>query len=179
MDRERLHQLEQLCRQHGRALTAQRRAVLEAVLGCTDHPTADGIHELVKKRMPGISRTTVYRVLDTLVQIGAITKACSPGGATRYDPKTHRHHHLACLRCDKLIDLEDERLDRHIKLTDVQAGSFRIKDFSIHFRGLCAACRRKQQSKKSGPPKSAARGSRKQERESRRVSQTAKRRKNR
>ena len=140
----RLERFEQLCRQHGLSRTAQRRMVFEAVLGRDDHPTADQVHADVQRRFPGVSRTTVYRVLETLVELNVITKACSPGAAARFDPMTQRHHHLVCLHCEKLTDVTDPRLDECMALGDIAAAhSFEVRDFSIHFHGLCAACRRK------------------------------------
>ncbi len=143
---ERIRQFEQLCRDRGLAVTVQRRFVFEAIVDRADHPTADEVYEVVKGNIPGISRTTVYRTLDTLVEIGVVSKACSPGAATRFDPMTSRHHHLVCLRCEKLIDLADEHLEATVKLPDAQAHSFQIRDFSIHFHGICADCRGKEES---------------------------------
>ena len=66
---ERLSEFEKLCRNRGLPLTVQRRVVLQVVLEHDDHPTADQILEAVKDRVPGISRTTVYRSLDTLADM--------------------------------------------------------------------------------------------------------------
>ena len=120
---ERLRRFEDVCRQRGLSLTVQRRVILEAVLDHADHPTADRIYDEVSRRIPGVSRTTVYRVLEMLVEVGVITKACSPGAATRFDPMTHRHHHLVCLHCDRLIDLEDAELNSPRRAAGV-AGAF-------------------------------------------------------
>ncbi|HRX84343.1 MAG TPA: transcriptional repressor, partial [Phycisphaerae bacterium] len=62
-----LEWFEQLCRQQGLALTVQRRTILSVLLDSDDHPTADQVYEIVRQRLPGLSRTTVYRVLDTFV----------------------------------------------------------------------------------------------------------------
>lgn len=132
-----------LLRRHGLALTVQRRAVFDAILARRDHPTADDVCAEVRRRFPGVARTTVYRVLETLVAIGAITKASTPGAAVRYDPLLRRHHHLVCDRCDALFDLDDRAVGQEVRLPRASAGSFEVHDYSIHFRGLCAACRRK------------------------------------
>jgi Fur family peroxide stress response transcriptional regulator len=154
--RERLRRFEELCRQRGLSLTVQRRIILEAVLDRVDHPTADTIYDEVKQRIPGVSRTTVYRVLETLTEVGIVAKVCSPGAATRFDPVTQRHHHLVCLRCNRLIDVEDERLDQ-LKLPDVRPQAFEIKDYSIHFRGICAACCRELASKRGTSERTSGR----------------------
>jgi len=158
--RERLQQFEVLCRQRGLAITVQRRRILELILDRRDHPTADGVYELASRHLPNISRTTVYRVLDTLVELGVINKACSPGAATRFDPVTARHHHLLCVQCEKLIDLADSRVDHGVELPEVGDLAFQIKDFCIQFSGLCAACRRKPARRGAAPPKTDRPGER-------------------
>jgi Fur family transcriptional regulator, peroxide stress response regulator len=133
-------QFEAACRAQGFPVTVQRRRIFEALLGRTDHPTSDQVYAAVKETLPGVSRTTVYRVLETLVSLGVLAKACSPSAATRVDPRTHRHHHLVCRRCDRLIDVEDTAVDYRIRPPDVRRQGFAIQEYSIYFTGLCAVC---------------------------------------
>ncbi len=150
--RERIDQFVRLCRERGLPVTMQRRSVFQAILDREDHPTADQIHDQVRGRVPDISRTTVYRILDTLVQLGLINKICHHGAAARFDPKIHQHHHLVCMSCEKIIDIEDERLNK-LGLPDTRGEGFEISDYHIHFRGICADCHRRL-----GKPRSSARG---------------------
>lgn len=135
--------LEVACRRHGLPLTAQRRVVHEALAVRTDHPTADQLLVDVHARLPGVSRTTVYRVLETLVRLGLAVKTCTPGSAVRFDPRTERHHHLVCLRCDRVIDVHAPSLDA-LRVPTVRAAGFEISDYSVHFRGTCPDCRRRE-----------------------------------
>jgi Fur family peroxide stress response transcriptional regulator len=134
---------EQLCRKRGLPLTVQRRAVLEVMLGRDDHPTADLVYAEIRARLPGVSRASVYRILEMLVSTGMVTKVCHPGLAARFDPKTSRHHHLVCSSCERIIDVEQPRLNR-VPLPDVRGQGFQIDDYHIYFRGTCAECLRKQ-----------------------------------
>ena len=43
--RERLRLFEEQCREHGLAVTVQRRRVVEAIIDRKDHPTADQVYE--------------------------------------------------------------------------------------------------------------------------------------
>jgi Fur family peroxide stress response transcriptional regulator len=138
---ERLKELETLCRSKGIALTVQRRIVFQAVLERDDHPTADQILDMVTHRAPGISRTTVYRVLDTLADMGVIRRLHHAGSAARFDGKIRRHHHLICRVCQNVIDVEDEKLNR-IHVSHLISEGFAIEDFSVHLIGTCSACRR-------------------------------------
>jgi len=137
---EKVRELEAVCRRKGVPVTVQRRAVLEAVVERDDHPTADQVIEVVRRRVPGVSRTTVYRVLDMLADTGLIRRLHHPGPAARFDGRTRRHHHLVCKKCNKVIDVEIAKLDRLV-LPDVGAEGFEIDDYSVHFVGTCAACR--------------------------------------
>ena len=140
--RTRIEQFERSCRERRLPVTTQRRAVLAEILAHTDHPTADQIYDALKRRLPGLSRTTVYRILYTLVQFGIITKICHPGSAARFDPRIEQHHHLICMRCESIIDLDAGHLSK-ITWPDVRGLGFEIRDYHIHFRGICAGCRKK------------------------------------
>jgi len=132
---------ERECRRRGLALTVQRHAVFEELAVRRDHPTADQVYEAVRDRLPGLSRTTVYRVLETLVEAGLARKVQHVDAVVRFDPVTERHHHLVCERCGRLVDLDDAQVQR-VALPSVGKTGFRIKDYSISFVGLCATCAR-------------------------------------
>jgi Fur family peroxide stress response transcriptional regulator len=138
---------EKLCRQEGIPLTVQRRVILEALVGREDHPTADQVYEAVVDRLPGLSRATVYRALETLVSVGVIHRASHLGAASRYDPNTERHHHLTCVKCHKVVDLEEESLDAIHLPAGLQG--FEIMDYSVHLQGYCPECRKKTKEKKN------------------------------
>jgi len=148
MEREnkqvRIHEFEAQCRNQGIRLTLQRRVILEAVLDLDDHPSADRVFEAVVKRTPGISRTTVYRTLETLVRMGIITKAPHPSSVARYDPRLETHHHLICQRCDAVIDITDERLDS-LPVPDTSALGFEVLDVRVQLRGMCRRCRERKE----------------------------------
>jgi Fur family peroxide stress response transcriptional regulator len=136
----RIQEFETRCRSRGVRLTCQRRLILEAVLDLDDHPTADRVFETVSQRATGISRTTVYRTLETLVGMGAVDKASHPSSVVRYDARMGTHHHLICRRCDAVIDITDPRLDA-LPVPDTSALGFEILDVRVQLRGICRRCR--------------------------------------
>ena len=148
----RTQQFEAACRAHGLPVTVQRRRIFEALRDRSDHPTPDQVYAAVQDTLPGVSRTTVYRVLDTLVRVGVLAKACSPGAASRVDPRTSRHHHLVCQRCDRLFDLDEAAVEHRIRPPDVRRRGFVIQGYSIYFTGLCAACQEQARAARSSPP---------------------------
>lgn len=133
-------EFETVCREKGLALTIQRRAILDELASRTDHPTVDQLYDDIKDKLKGVSRTTVYRVLETLVSIGIVKKVSNPDSSARFDADTKRHHHLVCNNCGKVMDLYDQTLDNLVPVVE-QLPEFEITDYSITFTGLCSNCR--------------------------------------
>jgi len=147
--------IEEICHRHALPLTFQRRVILEALSVRSDHPTADHIFDSLRKRIPELSRTTVYRTLETFARVGIARKVCHPGAAARYEIDTVRHHHLVCLNCEAIVDLKDTSLDG-LPLPSGKYG-FSIADYSIQFRGLCPDCSTKASAKRTRPRLGASR----------------------
>ena len=139
----RLRDFEEICRQKGLPVTIQRRVILESVLQRSDHPTADQIYEAVQERIPRLSRTTVYRVLDTLLELGVIRRVHLAGGTSRFDGMIRRHHHLVCTCCNRIIDFEDDKLDQ-LPLPKRKFQGFEAEDYSVQVSGVCADCQKKR-----------------------------------
>ena len=136
-----LEHLAQRCRELGLPLTIQRRAILEVLSSRTDHPTADAVAAALAESIAGISRATVYRTLETLVEGGLIVRVSHHGAAARYDIRTDRHHHLVCDRCGAMTDF-DEAGFAELRLPDFSSAGFRVRDYSVQVRGLCRKCGR-------------------------------------
>ena len=121
-------------------VTTQRRAVFQAIQERSDHPTAEQLYTVVRCQLPQISRMTVHRILNNFVSLGLVARTFHPGSAARFDPKTARHHHLVCLECGRITDVEDARLDQ-LPWPNVNPRKFQIHDYHVHFRGRCDECR--------------------------------------
>jgi Fe2+ or Zn2+ uptake regulation protein len=132
-------------------LTVQRRVIFSALLERDDHPTVDQIFEHVKERIPGVSRTTVYRTLETLVDLGLIRRTNHFAASARYDGNMEQHHHLVCTACGKVIDYQDAAV-AVANLPDGRPNGFTLLDFSIYFEGFCSECKR---TANSGKPRRA------------------------
>ena len=83
-DGKRLARSVSLCRERGLAMTVQRRAILEELVGRRDHPSADQIFEAVGERLPGLSRTTVYRHVAAIrAKLDAPSRSAAAAAAVR------------------------------------------------------------------------------------------------
>src|SRR5262245_13361962 len=84
----------------GYRLTAQRQLILDAVCEVGGHATPDEITERVQIHSPAINRTTVYRTLEFLCDIGLVTSTTIHGGHLAYELASgEQHHHLICRQC--------------------------------------------------------------------------------
>jgi Fur family peroxide stress response transcriptional regulator len=135
------------CRERGVPVTPQRRAVLRALSGRRDHPTAEQVHAAASARLPGMTRATVYRVLETLEKLGVVRAVDHAGGAARFEIDTGAHHHLVCVGCGRIDDVRDPALDG-LSLPAPRAPGFAVREIAIQFRGLCASCRGRERRRK-------------------------------
>jgi Fe2+ or Zn2+ uptake regulation protein len=74
--------------------SAQRVAIAEYVLGTDSHPSADQVWAEVRRRLPQVSRATVYNTLNLLVRKGLLRELVLAEGRVVFDPKTDPHHHF-------------------------------------------------------------------------------------
>ncbi len=129
--------IERLRARPGFRLTAQRRAVAEA-LEAGDHLSAEQVFEAARRALPEISLATVYNTLNELVALGEVQEVAL-GAARRYGARVHdRHHHLVCDSCGAVLDVEPSgpvpdlpRAERH---------GFEVRDVEVTYRGTCPAC---------------------------------------
>jgi len=145
--------LETISRERNLPVTVQRRVVLDALLDRHDHPTVDQLYEDVKERMPGVSRTTIYRALETLVDLGLARRTNHFEASARFDGNTDHHHHLVCRSCNRVTDIDHPSLNRFAppSLGNI---AFEVLDYSIHLEGLCAECQKS--GSKAAPKKRTA-----------------------
>jgi len=88
--------------------TPQRIAICELVLSSKDHPTADQVYQVVKRKYPTLSLATVYQTLHLLAEIGLLQELGFGDGISRYDPDTSPHINIVCKKCGKIQDYEAE-----------------------------------------------------------------------
>ncbi len=126
-------------------LTRQRQAVLQAVAGRRDHPTAAQVFDAVRGQQPRIAYGTVYNALHYLVNAGLVAEVRRPDGVVSYDRDTAPHDHAVCRRCGTLADVHlsaaRDAVTEAYPSVARQTG-FAVEQHRVEFVGLCPACRR-------------------------------------
>lgn len=133
-------QLRARFRARGIPLTHQRLAVYEELAGRHDHPSAETLYAALRREYPSLSLATVYKTLQTLHELGVVSRVDSPTAQARYDAIVETHHHAICRACGRIEDVFDPVLD---KLSKPEVRGFELAGHSVHFHGYCAQCRRK------------------------------------
>jgi Fur family peroxide stress response transcriptional regulator len=125
-------------------LTRQRRAILDLLKSTRAHPTADDIYDEVRKDLPNISKGTVYRNLQVLIDRGEAAVLDIRGSLSRYELRRGSHCHFRCQACERVIDI-DEPVDPGLDAKVSRETGFVVSGHQIEFRGWCAICRQPSQ----------------------------------
>lgn len=132
-------------------LTPQREAIVTVLLeNEKDHLSAEEIYMLVKLKSSDIGLATVYRTLEMLTELSILDKVSFTDGLARYDMRKegakHFHHHLLCLDCGGIEEVEEDLLDNVESIVESKF-HFKVKDHRLTFHGICQSCQEKEKTK--------------------------------
>ena len=97
-------------RKGGYRVTRQRLAVYTFLHGSASHPTVDDIYTGVKAILPRVSVATVYKSVESLVDVGLVKPIHLGSAATRFDATTEEHGHFRCITCKRIVDVRMDRV---------------------------------------------------------------------
>ncbi len=127
-------------------LTHQREAVLKVLLGNkTKHLSAEEVYNLVKEKEPAdVGLATVYRTLELFLDLGIVCCMDFGDGRMRYecidfDNEGHHHHHVICLKCGKIMEMDEDLLD-DLEMRVSRKLSFKVLDHHLKIFGHCKDC---------------------------------------
>jgi len=136
---QRLGEFVARCRKQGIAVTPQRLAVIGALLDSENHPSTDEICAAVRRKHPHVSLATVHRILQQFCEVGEARKVTLLHDAARYDGNVEPHHHVVCIRCRRLHDIEIPEVDKLLEGTP-SLGEFTLLRCSLEIEALCRRC---------------------------------------
>ena len=136
----------QYLRENNLKVTQERLALLEEIFATAEHLDADDLLARMKAKKRKVSRATVYRTLDLLVQCGLVRKS-RLGHEHYFYEKVQpgkRHDHMVCTHCSEILEFWDPTLDERQRQICQEMG-FRPSFYSIQIQGLCAECQKLEQ----------------------------------
>ena len=117
--------------------TQQRIAVLDALIKLNSHPTAEGLHNYLRKTNPSISLATVYNTLEVLTSNGLANLVILSRDCSRYDAVMENHFHLYCEKTKKVEDFFDGDLEQLLfeYLNSKKIDGFTVEAVEIQLKG--------------------------------------------
>jgi len=141
VDNKLMDNFKTVMRKKGLKITPQRIAVLEEIIKDKGHRESEEIYHAIKIRKTYVSRATVYRTLDILIQNNFVRKLNLGDGRARYESKIDslHHDHLICNKCGKIIEFVDEDIEQ---LQEKVANNFQfsLQRHIHHLFGICKEC---------------------------------------
>jgi len=120
-----------------------RRAVVDYLAAQACCRSAQEIHDGIRGRGGEVGVASVYRALDTLVELDLVQRVDIGDGVARFEPThegTHHHHHLVCDDCGKVGPFTDVALERALERAAGRLG-YELEQHDVVLRGACDDCR--------------------------------------
>lgn len=136
----RVKAFKQICADRGVKVTHQRVEIYRQLASTEEHPDADTMHRRVRRRIPTISRDTVYRNLKLLAEHGLVSVVGMSDERLRFDANMKMHHHFVCVRCGLIRDFCSQRLDS-IECPEEAEVFGEPVSLHVEVKGVCTKCR--------------------------------------
>jgi Fur family ferric uptake transcriptional regulator len=129
-----------ILKNQGYRLTPQRRLILDIIHEANSHLTADVILSRLRAKISGVNKSTVYRTLELLEDLGLVVKSEIASTNVYHHAEEGHHHHLVCKKCGRQFHC-DEAVLWPLKDSLKEKLGFDA-DLSYHvICGLCRDCR--------------------------------------
>lgn len=116
----------------------QRVAILEYLQTHLVHPTVDDVYKALCKKMPTLSKTTVYNTLRLLAEHKAALMLTLDEHRVCYDGNTEPHVHFVCRHCGRIFDVPDKPAP---VLEGVDCIDGNVADeVQLFYKGTCREC---------------------------------------
>lgn len=126
----------------GLKVTIPRVTILELLQSSREkrHYSAEDVFTELRNNGHDIGLATVYRVLSQFEQAGILIKHHFEGGQAVFELETgDNHDHLICVKCNKIVEFFDEKLEEEQRRIAERYG-FALEDHSIVLYGMCGDC---------------------------------------
>ncbi len=126
----------------GLKVTLPRLKILEVLeMSPNHHLSAEDIYRALIEQDEEIGVATIYRVLSQFEESGIVHKLSFENNQAVYELCSVDHHdHLVCVKCDTIIEFQDDVIEEH-QLQIAKKYGFQLTDHSLYLYGLCNNCR--------------------------------------
>ncbi len=128
-------------RERGMRVTTERLALLDEVFAQHGHLDAEQLFMRMKAHGHKISRATVYRNLDLLVECGLVRKYRLGHDRFLFEHvhPGQSHDHIACRECGSVVEFVSPAISSLLKEI-LKAHGFVPEESALQVMGLCGIC---------------------------------------
>ncbi|RYZ64204.1 MAG: transcriptional repressor, partial [Proteobacteria bacterium] len=122
----------------------QRNFIIEEFLSMNSHVSAEELYSQLKNMDHNPGLATVYRTLNLLKDAGLVDQKQFSDGKSVFEvmaPDSH-HDHLICLLCHKVVEFENEEIER-LQEQVAKKYNFKLTKHSLELFGHCSDCVKK------------------------------------
>ena len=129
---------------NGLRYTPERKLIIEEAFSKKAHFDASELLFQIRKKGASISRATVYRTLQLLVECNLLSAIKLGENHTHYEPQygRHNHYHLICSQCGKVIEFSSATI-QNLRDELKESFGFDISGNTIEITGVCRDCKKK------------------------------------
>ena len=128
--------------------TDQQRDMVRFIFAQHNHFDAEQLIDEMKKGGFQVSRATVYRTLNKLVDAGLLRRLeLGPRMFYEHDYGYPQHEHVYCQKCGRVIEFQDPALEQIIRSV-CQQHNFQTSGHTFIIRGMCSDCNRARVTKR-------------------------------
>jgi len=126
----------------GSKRSSKRDLIVNVFLRQEGHLTAEDLVDLIRKEDHRISRATIYRTLQWMVDAGIARKVDFGEGRFRFEHSYRhpRHFHLICKACNRSFEFLSSDIEALVEEVAAARG-FTPRQSVLQIHGTCEACR--------------------------------------
>jgi Fur family ferric uptake transcriptional regulator len=126
----------------GTKRSSKRDQIVNVFLRQEGHLSADDLVDLIKQEDHRISRATVYRTLQWMIDAGVARKVDFGDGRSRFEHSYRhpRHFHLICKTCNRSYEFLSSDIETLVEEV-ASARGFEARQSVVQIYGTCESCR--------------------------------------
>jgi len=126
----------------GSKRSSKRDLIVNVFLRQEGHLSADDLVDLIRKEDQRISRATIYRTLQWMVDAGIARKVDFGEGRFRFEHSYRhpRHFHLICKECSRSSEFLSSDIEALVEEV-AAARNFSARQSVVQIYGTCEQCR--------------------------------------
>lgn len=117
-------------------------AIMRALEGRSDHPSAEKLYQELKPLFPKLSIATVYSTVQLLAEASLVRTLSIDDRKVYFDPNTEPHGHFMCKDCRGIVDIALNFGQLHSFAQNADISS--VDHTEVFHYGTCAVCAEKK-----------------------------------